>query len=217
MHDDLSRWVVTEISADPRLYGETFDTSVSDGTVTLRGTVASLRLKRAASSAVARVRGVTWIDNELTVQLPVQDRRSDEDLRGDVMEALMLDTWVPMTVEASVRNGAVTLTGSVQWHYQREAAESRAIDVPGVAGIDNAIVLTQAPNTDAAGVFITGAFRRNALLAGHTLSARASTDGRVTLSGTVSSWVAHDEAVATAWSAPGVTQVASKIRVTSPP
>jgi osmotically-inducible protein OsmY len=68
-----------------------------------------------------------------------KDRRDDEDLRGDVLEALMLDVSVPMTVDAQARDGFVTLTGTAQWHYQREAAELRAAGVPGVAGIDNTI------------------------------------------------------------------------------
>jgi osmotically-inducible protein OsmY len=215
--DDLRHQVVAELNGDPRLNSETFQIQAADGTVTLRGTVASLRLKRAADRAVARVRGVASIANELRVQLPARDRRDDEDLRGDVREALMLDTSVPMTVDARVRNGFVTLTGTVQWHYQREAAESRAAHVPGVAAIDNAITLTQAPDADAAREAITGAFRRNATLDADVLSVDISSDGLVTLSGTVSSWVAHDEAVATAWSAPGVTQVEDRIRVDSRP
>ena len=215
--DDLRHLVVAELSGDPRVDGETFQVSAGGGTVTLRGTVASLRLKRAAGRAVARVRGVASIANELRVQLPAQDRRGDADLRGDVLEALMLDTSVPMTVDARVRNGFVTLTGTVPWHYQREAAESRAIDVPGVAGIDNAITLTQTPDADAAREFITGAFRRNAALAADVLSVETSSGGLVTLSGTVSSWAAHDQAMAAAWSAPGVTQVDNRIRVMSKP
>jgi osmotically-inducible protein OsmY len=166
---------------------------------------------------VARVRGVASIVNELVVLLPGADRRDDEDLRGDVLEALMLDTSVPMTVDARARNGFVTLTGTAQWHYQREAAESRTANVPGVAGIDNAIALTQAPDAHAAREAITGAFRRNAALGADALSVEASAGGLVTLSGTVSSWAAHDQAVAAAWFAAGVTQVDDRIRVQSEP
>lgn len=53
----------------------------------------------------------------------------------------MLEGSVPMTVDAQARDGFVTLTVLVEWHYQREAAESRAGSVPGVIGIDNAIAL----------------------------------------------------------------------------
>ena len=215
--DDLRCRVVAELSGDPQVDGETFVVSVAAGTVTLRGTVASLRLKRAAGQAVARVRGVAAIANEVEVRLPAADRRDDEDLRGDVLEALMLDISVPTTVEASVRDGFVTLVGTVRWHYQREAAESRTAHVPGVVGLGNAIALTQAPDAGAAREAITGAFRRNAALDATMLSVQAFSGGLVTLSGTVGSWSAHDQAVAAAWSAPGVTQVADRIRVQSEP
>lgn len=215
--DDLPRRVVAELSGDPRLDGETFQVSAAGGAVTLRGTVPSLRVKLAAGTAVTRVRGVVSIANELRVQLAAADRRDDEDLRGDVLEALMLDISVPMTVDAGARNGFVTLAGTVRWHYQREAAEYRTAGVPGVAGIDNSITLTQTPDACAAGEAITGAFRRNAALDADGLSVQTSSGGLVTLSGTVSSWAAHDQAVAAAWSAPGVTQVEDRIRVESRP
>src|SRR6516225_11639827 len=102
--DDLRRRVVAELGGDPRLDGETFQVSAAGGAVALRGTVASLRLKRAAAGAVARVRGVVWIVNELRVRLPAADRRDDEELRGDVREALMLDTSIPTTVDALARD-----------------------------------------------------------------------------------------------------------------
>ena len=215
--EDLRRHVAAELFWDPRVDSEAIEVSAVGGTVTLRGSVASLRLKRAAGGAAARVRGVTWVTNELRVQLPDADRRDDEDLRGDVLEALMLDISVPMTIDVKARDGFVTLTGTVQWHYQREAAESRTTDVPGVAGIDNAITLTQPPAARDAADAIGGALRRDAALAADMLSVETSPGGLVVLSGTVSSWAAHDHAVAAAWSAPGITQVEDRIRVRSRP
>jgi len=217
--DDLRRQVLAELRGDPEVDGETFQVTAAGGTVTLRGSVASLRLKRAAGRAVARVRGVASIANELRVWLPAADRRADEDLRGDVLEALMLDTSVPMTVDAQARDGVVTLTGTTQWHYQRQAAEYRASNVPGVTGIDNAIALTQPPDARAASEAITAAFRRNAALAAAAaaLSVETSAGGLVILAGTVTCWAAHDQAVAAAWSAPGVTQVDDRIRVEGKP
>src|SRR6516225_707397 len=120
--DDLWRHVAAELSWDPQVGSEAIEVSAADGTVTLRGTVTSLRHKRAGGNAAARVRGVTRVANELRVQIPDKDRRDDEDLRGDVLEALMLESSVPMTVDAEARDGFVTLTGTVEWHYQRETA-----------------------------------------------------------------------------------------------
>jgi len=211
--DDLRRNVAAELSWDPQADSEAIEISAASGMITLRGTVASLRLKQAGGRAAERVRGVTWVANELRVQIPGKDRRDDEDLRGDVLEALMLDVSVPMTVDAQARDGFVTLTGTAQWHYQREAAELRTANVPGVAGVDNAVTLTQIPNARAARDGIRAAFQRDAALEADGLSVETSSDWLVVLSGAVSSWAARDRAVAAAWSAPGVIQIDDRIRV----
>jgi osmotically-inducible protein OsmY len=211
--NDLRRDVAAELCWDPRVDSAAIEVSAAGGTVTLRGTVASLWRKRTGGNAAARVRGVTRVANELRVQIPDRDRRDDEDLRGDVLEALMLDGSVPMTVDAQARDGFVTLTGAVEWHYQRKAAESRTASVPGVVGIDNAIALAQAPDERAAADAIGCAFRRDAVLAADGLSIETYSGGLVILSGMVSSRAAHDHAVAAAWSAAGVTDVEDRIDV----
>jgi osmotically-inducible protein OsmY len=213
--DDLRRNVAAELSWDPRADSAAIEVAAASGMITLRGTVASLRLKQAGGRAAERVRGVTWVANELRVRIPDKDRRDDEDLRGDVLEALMLDVSVPMTVDAQARDGFVTLTGTAQWHYQREAAECRTASVPGVAGIDNAITLTQIPDAREARDAIRAAFRRDAALAADGLSVEASANGLVILSGAVSSRAARDRAVAAAWSAPGVIKIDDRISVQS--
>src|SRR6516225_3397100 len=217
MDDDLRRNVAAELSWDPQVDSDAIEVSAASGVVTLRGIVTSFRSNRAGGRAAARVRGVKRVANELQVQIPDKDRRDDEDLRGDVLEALMLDVSVPTTVDAQARDGFVTLTGTAQWHYQREAAEFRTANVPGVAGIDNAITLTQTPDAQEARDAISAAFRRDAVLAADGLSVETSSDGLVILSGTVCSLAAHDHAVAAAWSAPGVTRVDDRIRVESGP
>jgi osmotically-inducible protein OsmY len=209
--------MVAELSWDPQVESDAIEVSADSGTVTLRGTVASLRQKRAAAKAAARVRGVIRVAIELRVRIPAVEQRDDDDLRGDVQEALMLDGSVPMTVDARARAGFVTLTGTAQWHYQREEAESRTAEVPGVIDIDNAITLTSAADGGNTGDAIMAAFRRNAVLEADELSAEAFLDGLVILSGTVRSWAAHDHAVAAAWSAPGVTQVDDRIRIERAP
>ena len=215
--DDLRRDVAAELCWDPQVDSAAIAVSAASGMVTLRGTVASLRHKRAGGNAAARVRGVTGVANELRVQIPDRDRRDDEDLCGDVLEALMLEASVPMTVDAQARDGFVTLTGTVEWHYQREAAESRTAAVPGVAGIGNAIALAEALDARAAADAISYAFRRDAMLDPDRLSVETFSGGLVILSGTVSSWAAHDHAVAAVWSAAGVTDVDDRIGVENSP
>jgi len=127
--DELRRQVAAELSWDPQVDSQVIEVSADTGAVTLRGTVDSLRQKQARSEAAARVRGVVRVADELRVRIPGREQRDDDDLRGDVLEALMLDGSVPMTVHAHVQDGLVTLTGTAQWHHQRKKAESRTAEV----------------------------------------------------------------------------------------
>ena len=212
-NDDLQLDVAAELSWDPKVDSQAIAVSADDGAVTLRGTVGSFREKREAGKAAARVYGVTEVSNELQVRMPDSRRRDDADLRGDVLQALMLDNGVPMTVDAKVRDGLVTLTGTAQWQYQRDEAEFLTASVPGVLGIDNDITLTSTPDGRDIQHDISDAFRRSAKLDAEELSVDTTSYGAVILAGAVSSWAEHDEAVAAVWSARGVTEVDDRIVV----
>jgi osmotically-inducible protein OsmY len=212
-NDDLQLDVAAELSWDPQVDSQEIAVSADNGVVTLRGTVGSFRQKREAEKAAARVYGVTEVSNELQVRMLDRSKREDADLRGDVLQALMLDSGVPMTVDATVRDGFVTLTGTADWQYQRDEAEFLTASVPGVFGIENDITLTSTPDGRDIKNDISNAFRRSARLDADELSVDTTSNGTVILAGAVSSWAEHDEAVAAAWSAPGITEVDDRILV----
>ncbi len=213
MDDDLRLDAAAELSWDPKVDSKAITVSADEGAVALRGTVGSLREKQEAGKAAARVYGVTEVSNELQVQLLDGSTRNNADLHGDVLQALMLDSLVPMTVDAKVRNGYVTLTGTAQWQYQRDEAEFLTASVPGVLGIEDGITLTSASDGCDVRKGISEAFRRSAKLDAEELSVDTTSYGAVILAGAVSSWGEHDEAVVAAWSAPGVTEVDDRIVV----
>jgi len=187
--EQLQLDVAAELFWDPRVGSAAIAVSADGGTITLRGTVGSLREKREAKKAAQRVFGVTAVNDELHVRMLDKDRREDTELRGDILHALILDGLIPTTVDARVTGGLVTLTGTVSWQYQRDEAKFIVANVPGVFGIEDQIKL------------ITNG-----------LSVSTS-PGTVTLSGVVHSWAEHDEAIAAAWAAPGVTEVHDRIKV----
>ena len=212
-NDELQREVAAELSWDPKVDGQEIVVSAEGGIITLCGTVASLRHKREAGRAAARVYGVTKVRSQLQVRQADGRQRDDAELRGEVLDALMLDGTVPMTVEAEARNGFITLTGTAAWHYQRDEAEFLAASVPGVLAVANDITLTSKPDGRDIKTDISRAFRRSASLDADELSVETTSYGTVILAGTVSTWAEHDEAVAAAWSAPGVIEVDDQIVV----
>src|ERR1700693_5421217 len=187
-NDDLQLDVAAELSWDPKVDSQEIAVSADNGAVTLRGTVGSFRQKREAEKAAARVYGVTEVSNELQVRMLDRNKREDADLRGDVLQALMLDSGVPMTVDATVRDGFVTLTGTADWQYQRDEAEFLTASVPGVFGIENDITLTSTPDGRDIKNDISNAFRRSARLDADELSVDTPSYGTVILAGGGSSW-----------------------------
>ena len=164
-NDELVLAVSDELFWDPKVDNEAIAVSADDGKVTLRGTVGSFRQKREAKNAAERVFGVTSVENDLQVRILNEDKREDAELRGDVLQALMLDSLVPKTVDAKVDYNYVTLKGTAEWQYQRDEAEFIAGNVPGVIGVDDQIKL-KTPSADAGDVkdSIKDAFKRNARL-----------------------------------------------------
>jgi osmotically-inducible protein OsmY len=213
MDNELAADVSDELFWDPKLDNSAIAVSASDGTITLRGTVGSLREKREAKKAAQRVYGVVSVDDELKVKLMDDEQRADADLRADVLEALMLDSLVPATVDAKVGDGFVTLTGTADWQYQRDEAELVASNIVGALDVIDEIELTS-PKPSAGDVqeSIKKAFKRNAALDSDDLYV-SSDNGTVTIDGNVSSWAEHDEAIDAAWAAPGVTSVHDNMTV----
>jgi osmotically-inducible protein OsmY len=212
-NEDLKRYVIDELFYDPKVDNTAIAVSADDGVVKLRGTVGSFREKREAKRDAQRVHGVKRVENELGVKILTEDRRSDADLRGDVLRALMLDSLVPGTIDAKVDDGWVTLTGIANWQFERDEADFVAGNVAGVVGVENEIELV-APGPSAHDVehAIKKAMERNAKLDAESVDVESS-NGTITLHGTVSSWADHDEAVSAAWAAPGVTRVKDHIVV----
>jgi osmotically-inducible protein OsmY len=205
--NDLVADVSDELFWDPKVDNVAIAVSANDGKITLRGTVGSLREKREAQKAAQRVFGVSSVDNQLQVRLMTDQRRADADLRGDVLQALMLDSLVPKAVDAKVTDGLVTLTGTVNWQYQRDEAEFVASNIVGALDVYDEIEIKH-PTPNAADVqeSIKKAFKRNAALDADYLDV-STNNGTVTVTGTVRSWAEHDEVLDAAWAAPGVTSV----------
>ncbi len=111
-----------------------------------------------------------------------------------------------------VKDGFVTLEGSVDWNYQRQRAEQAVRRLRGVKGVSSLIHLQRRVPPAEIKEKIEEAFRRSAELDAARIT--VETDGAaVTLKGTVHSWAERQQAERAAWSAPGVTRVDNRMAI----
>jgi osmotically-inducible protein OsmY len=128
-------------------------------------------------------------------------RRPDADVQRDVLRALLLEDLVPLTVDARVAGGIVTLAGAICWEHEREDAKQAIRCVPGVLGIKDDLVRLPRPGTgEAAKQEVVAALARTRFADVAELTVDEPCPGTLVLSGVVRTCGDHDLAVATAWS-----------------
>ena len=206
-NSQLQSDVQTELEWQPSISAAQIGVAAKDGVVTLTGQVAHFTEKTAAEDTAKGVYGVKAVANDITVELPGSSRRTDADIAAAALSALKWDFQVPDDkVKVVVRDGWVTLEGTVEWQYQKDAAQRCVRYLMGVAGVANSIGIKA--HASAAGVKgkIEEAFRRHADLDARRIGVETA-GGTVTLTGSVSSWSERDDARSAAWAAPGVTRV----------
>ena len=208
---ELRRDVERELEWDPSIDARNIGVAAKNGVVTLTGYVSSYADKWRAERIAKRVSGVTALANEIEVKLSTE--RTDPDIAEAARAALKSDSRVPADrIKVIVERGWVTLEGTVDYYYQKSAAESDVRYIAGVRGVTNALVVTPKVSPTDIRMKIEEALKRSAQLDASRIS--VETEGsKVILSGTVRSWAEREEAEMAAWAAPGVTQVENKIKV----
>jgi osmotically-inducible protein OsmY len=205
--------VIAELNWDPSVTAAHIGVAANAGVITLSGEVESYAEKSAAEQAARRVKGVVGLAQEIKVQLPFERERGDDQIVEAVLDRLAWDVSVPSdSIQVQVEQGWVTLSGIVDHHFQRQAAEQDVLRLHGVVGISNHISIKPHVNTANISNDISYALHRSWYPDPDAITVTAE-DGKVRLSGNVHSWHAREVAAETAWGAPGATEVENLLSV----
>ena len=212
LRDDILDELAYEPIVDPAHIGVAVDQEV----VTLTGHVGSYAQKLAALSAVRRVKGVHGIADEIEVRYSSDEKTSDDEIASRAINVLSWDSVVPSdAIQVTVRDGLVTLTGKVDWYYQKSSAERDVRKLSGVRSVVNNIEIEPHAKAENVKRKIEDALKRHAEVEAKDIRVTVRDDSEVLLEGKVQSW---DEKVAVenaAWSAPGVKNVQDRLTIGS--
>jgi osmotically-inducible protein OsmY len=204
--------VLADIARDFRFKPAEIGVEVDAGVVTLTGTVSNYPKLGLAAEIAGKVPGVKDVANDLTVVVAPDATRDDTWIAQAVRRALEWDVSVPdARIDSVVRRGVVTLKGTVDFWYERQAAADTVRNLIGVVSVNNHIVLAPPMRSDAAITQeISEALSRQFPMS----ELNVSVDRHVArLSGPVHNVQTRREAERIAWSTPGVTNVINKIEV----
>jgi len=209
----LRQDILDELEFEPSIDANDIGVAVEDGIVTLSGHVSNYTEKTAVQRAVERIKGVKGIADEIEVRYPGYASTSDDEIAKRAVDLLKWSTFVPADrVHVRVQKGWVTLTGSLDWNYQKVGAADALRGLHGVTGITNLIELVPRVSSLDVKKHIENALRRNAEIEAEGITVKVA-GNTVTLEGNVKAWHERRVAEQAAWATPGVTTVDDQLTI----
>ena len=210
----LRQDVLDELEFEPSVNAAHIGVTVDKAVVTLSGHVGGYAEKLAAVTATRRIKGVRAIADEIEVRYPSDKKTSDDEIAKRALDILGWDTLVPSaSIQVMVRDGWVTLTGSVDWYYQNKNAEDDVRKLSGVRGVINNIEIKPRVQAEDVKRKIEGALKRHAEIEANAIRITVPDGNKVLLEGKVDNWDERFAVENAAWSAPGVKTVEDRLAV----
>jgi len=209
----LQQDIIDELDFEPSIDAAHIGVTVDKGVVTLTGHVPTYAQKMTVEEVVRRVKGVKGIAQEIEVRPAGSHRTADDEIAKRALNVIKWNTTIPEgNLQVKVQNGWVTLTGHVEWQYQKIAVGDAARDLAGVIGVSNSIEVTPHASVFDVKKRIEDALKRNAETEAKEIRVTVH-GGKVTLVGHVDGWAERNAAERAAWSAPGVKMVEDHLTV----
>jgi osmotically-inducible protein OsmY len=215
--DEIRKNVIEEIQGDPQLskIAPQIGVITKDEVVTLSGSVDYYGQKLAAEKAAKRVKDVKVVAMDIEVKSDgLSIVMTDSRIAEAVRDALMWHSAVNEDmINIKVEEGWIYLEGTVNWEYERKAAERAVENIRGVKGVINSVKI-KVTNVDASEIKkrIKAAFQRHATVDAANIQVNSAA-GKVTLSGTVRSWTERKDAEDVVWSVPGITEIENNLEI----
>ncbi len=113
---------------------------VEDGVVKLEGEVEWEYQRTNIKSTVARIAGVCWVNNLITVKPAIMPSDVVQKIKSAFQRSANIDA---SNINAEVVGSKVILTGIVRSFAEKQDAENAAWAAPGVAIVDNKLIIKQ--------------------------------------------------------------------------
>ena len=190
-NEELQKDVQDAIKWQPLLKAAEIGVTAKNGVVSLTGNVNSFTKKIEAEKAAKSVIGVRAVVEDIHVKFSTSLDKNDEDLAGEILSSMKWDWSVPNDkVQVKVENGWVTIDGSVEWNYQKEAARSCAANLIGVKGVTNNVTVKTKSNDAIEQADIEKALSRSWMVDDHNIQVKVN-GNRVVLRGAVESIIMY--------------------------
>jgi osmotically-inducible protein OsmY len=208
----LRQSILDEFEFDPSFNSGHIDVAVESDQIVLTGYVISYAEKIAAVAATRRVKGVHAIADHIEVRYPF-NRTADDQIAQRACDILDWNVLVPASsVDVQVENGWLTLSGTVDWHYERAAAEDDVRKLAGVVGVTNNIVINNSTaDHSCIRSKIESALERHAEIGTKRIRVTVTNGNMVVLEGCVDTWDERRAVQNAAWSTPGVAAVDDRL------